>query len=98
MLQFCGFQVLAPQICYSVRYVTPEARAQMLSAWQKRLATIWEEKPLSIIPNSYFELGMEGGFMLKQEVLAQQEGKKQGLTVGQHLGKAFPPSQQLKAP
>uniref|UniRef100_A0A8C3BXU1 NAD(P)H dehydrogenase [quinone] 1 n=1 Tax=Cairina moschata TaxID=8855 RepID=A0A8C3BXU1_CAIMO len=98
MLQFCGFQVLAPQICYSVRYVTPEARAQMLSAWQKRLATIWEEKPLSIIPNSYFELGMEGGFMLKQEVLAQQEGKMQGLTVGQHLGKAFPPNQQLKAP
>lgn len=78
--------------------MTPEARAQMLSAWQKRLATIWEEKPLSIIPNSYFELGMEGGFMLKQEVLAQQEGKMQGLTVGQHLGKAFPPSQQLKAP
>ncbi|KAI6077733.1 NAD(P)H dehydrogenase [quinone] 1 isoform X3 [Aix galericulata] len=91
-------QVLAPQICYSVQYVTPEARAQMLSAWQERLATIWEEKPLSIVPNSYFELGMEGGFMLKQEVLAQQEGKEQGLTVGQHLGKAFPPNQQLKAP
>uniref|UniRef100_A0A8B9V4J0 NAD(P)H dehydrogenase [quinone] 1 n=1 Tax=Anas zonorhyncha TaxID=75864 RepID=A0A8B9V4J0_9AVES len=98
MLQFCGFQVLAPQICYSVRYVTPEARAQMLSAWQKRLATIWEEKPLSIVPNSCFEMSMERGFVLKQEVLAQQEGKKQGLTVGQHLGKAFPPNQQLKAP
>lgn len=98
MLQFCGFQVLAPQICYSVRYVTPEARAQMLSAWQKRLAAIWEEKPLSIIPNSCFEMSMERGFVLKQEVLAQQEGKKQGLTVGQHLGKAFPPNQQLKAP
>ncbi|NWZ28258.1 NQO1 dehydrogenase, partial [Asarcornis scutulata] len=98
MLQFCGFQVLAPQICYSVPYVTPEARAQMLSAWQKRLAAIWEEKPLSSVPNSCFELSMAGGFVLKKEVLAQQEGKKQGLMVGQHLGKAFPPNQQLTAP
>ncbi|XP_040427635.1 NAD(P)H dehydrogenase [quinone] 1 [Cygnus olor] len=98
MLQFCGFQVLAPQICYSVRYVTPEARAQMLSAWRRRLAAIWEEKPLGFIPNSCFELSMAGGFVLKQEVLAQQEGQPQGLTVGQHLGKAFPPDEQLKAP
>uniref|UniRef100_A0A669QVT2 NAD(P)H dehydrogenase [quinone] 1 n=1 Tax=Phasianus colchicus TaxID=9054 RepID=A0A669QVT2_PHACC len=40
-LHFCGFQVLAPQICYSVRYVSPEARAQMLSAWKNRLAAPW---------------------------------------------------------
>ncbi|XP_035193028.1 NAD(P)H dehydrogenase [quinone] 1 [Oxyura jamaicensis] len=98
MLQFCGFQVLAPQICYSVRYVAPEARAQMLSAWRRRLAAIWEEKPLGFIPNSCFELSVAGGFVLKQEVLAQQEEQRQGLTVGQHLGKAFPPDEQLKAP
>ncbi|NXJ10599.1 NQO1 dehydrogenase, partial [Odontophorus gujanensis] len=96
-LHFCGFQMLAPQICYGVRYVGPEVRAQMLSAWKSRLGTVEQEKPLSFIPSSCFELSAAGGFMLKREVLAQQEGKQQGLTVGQHLGKAVPPDGQIRA-
>ncbi|OXB78356.1 UNVERIFIED_CONTAM: hypothetical protein H355_009127 [Colinus virginianus] len=96
-LHFCGFQMLAPQICYSVRYVGPEVRAQMLSAWKSRLGTVQQEKPLSFIPSSSFELSMAGGFVLKREVLAKQEGKQQGLTVGQHLGKAVPPNGQIRA-
>ncbi|NXI71551.1 NQO1 dehydrogenase, partial [Anseranas semipalmata] len=98
MLHFCGFQVLAPQICYGVRHAAPEARAGMLSAWRSRLAAVGEEKPLGFVPSSCFELSVAGGFVLKQEVLAQQEGQRQGLTVGQHLGKAFPPDGQLRAP
>ncbi|NXK46093.1 NQO1 dehydrogenase, partial [Chauna torquata] len=97
VLHFCGFQVLAPQICYGVRHVAPEARAQMLSAWRSRLGAVGEEKPLGFVPNSCFELSVAGGFVLKREVLAQQEGQRQGLTVGQHLGKAFPPDGQLRA-
>ncbi|XP_065601510.1 NAD(P)H dehydrogenase [quinone] 1 [Cyrtonyx montezumae] len=96
-LHFCGFQMLAPQICYGVRYVGPEVRAQMLSAWKSRLSTVEQEKPLSFIPTSCFELSPAGGFMLKREVLAKQEGKQQGLTVGQHLGKAVPPDGQIRA-
>lgn len=96
-LHFCGFQVLAPQICYSVRYVSPEVRAQMLSTWKSRLAAIEKEKPLSFVPNSCFEMSPAGGFVLKRDVLAKQEGQQHGLSVGQHLGKAVPLDGQLRA-
>lgn len=96
-LHFCGFQVLAPQICYSVRYASPEVRAQMLSTWKSRLAAIEKEKPLSFVPNSCFEMSPAGGFVLKRDVLAKQEGQQHGLSVGQHLGKAVPLDGQLRA-
>lgn len=69
----------------------------MLSAWKSRLAAVEQEKPLSFVPNSCFEMSLAGGFVLKREVLAQQEGQQHGLSVGQHLGKAVPLNEQLQA-
>ncbi|XP_062833744.1 ribosyldihydronicotinamide dehydrogenase [quinone] isoform X2 [Anolis carolinensis] len=49
ILQFCGFDVLAPQICFAPEYAPLEERRQMLTSWEKRLKTIWEEKPIPCI-------------------------------------------------
>ncbi|XP_058011547.1 NAD(P)H dehydrogenase [quinone] 1 isoform X2 [Ahaetulla prasina] len=97
-LHFCGFQVLAPQIAFSIGQRTPEdVRSQILEDWKRRLTGIWEEKPLSFAPNSHFELDFAKGFVLKKDVQEDQEKEKYGLTVGQHLGKPFPPDHQVKA-
>uniref|UniRef100_A0A8B9RH72 NAD(P)H dehydrogenase, quinone 1 n=1 Tax=Astyanax mexicanus TaxID=7994 RepID=A0A8B9RH72_ASTMX len=37
VLHFCGFQVLAPQIFWSVAHTPPDARKALLQAWQTRL-------------------------------------------------------------
>lgn len=65
--------------------------------WKERLGSIWEEKPLSFVPSSSFELSFKGGFKLKAEAQEQQKDQKYGLSVGQHLGKAIPPDNQVKA-
>ncbi|XP_053126517.1 NAD(P)H dehydrogenase [quinone] 1 [Hemicordylus capensis] len=96
-LHFCGFQVLEPQIAFSIGHTPPDARSQILEGWKKRLATIWEEKPLRFVPNSSFDMSFAGGFVLKKEVQEQQKEKKYGLAVGQHLGKPLPPDSQVKA-
>ncbi|XP_039186870.1 NAD(P)H dehydrogenase [quinone] 1 isoform X3 [Crotalus tigris] len=97
-LHFCGFQVLAPQIAFSIGQHTPEnVRSQILEDWKKRLRAIWEEEPLSFAPNSLFELNFAKGFVLKKDVQEEREKEKYGLTVGQHLGKPFPPDNQIKA-
>ncbi|XP_032066030.1 NAD(P)H dehydrogenase [quinone] 1 isoform X1 [Thamnophis elegans] len=97
-LHFCGFQVLAPQIAFSIGQRTPEdVRSQILEDWKKRLATIWEETPLRFAPNCLFELNPAQGFVLKEDVREEQGKEPYGLTVGQHLGKPFPPDSQVKA-
>ncbi|XP_069491621.1 NAD(P)H dehydrogenase [quinone] 1 isoform X2 [Ambystoma mexicanum] len=97
ILHFCGFQVLEPQIAYSIAHTPPEAREQILEGWKKRLESIWEEKSISFVPNGDFDLTFPGGFALKKEVQKANSSAKYGLTVGQHLGKALPPDNQVKA-
>ncbi|KAG2469836.1 NQO1 dehydrogenase, partial [Polypterus senegalus] len=94
VLHFCGFQVLPPQISWTPKLSSPEARAAMLNSWRIRLDGIWTEKPLSFVPINSFDLTLNGGFMLKEEVVKSQEGNSNGLTVGQHMGKCIPPNNQ----
>ncbi|KAH0617959.1 hypothetical protein JD844_016766 [Phrynosoma platyrhinos] len=54
ILHFCGFSVLAPQICFAPEYAALEERRQMVTSWAKRLRTIWEEKPINCIPEWYY--------------------------------------------
>ncbi|XP_060110233.1 NAD(P)H dehydrogenase [quinone] 1 [Heteronotia binoei] len=96
-LHFCGFQILEPQIAFSIAHTPPEARSQILEGWKKRLGTIWDEKPLTFAPSSSFDLSFPGGFVLKKEVEQQLQGQKYGLTTGQHLEKPLPPDNQVKA-
>ncbi|CAM5151621.1 unnamed protein product, partial [Eretmochelys imbricata] len=70
---------------------------QILEDWKKRLEAIWEEKPISFVPDINFDLSYVGGFVLKQEVQDRQKAQKYGLSVGKHLGKAIPPDSQVKA-
>ncbi|XP_042294545.1 NAD(P)H dehydrogenase [quinone] 1 [Sceloporus undulatus] len=95
-LHFCGFQILEPQIAFSIGHTPADIRTQILEKWKKRLATIWEEKPLTFVLSGDFE-PMAGGFQLKKAVKAQEEERKYGLSVGQHLGKPLPPDSQVKA-
>ncbi|KAM3918228.1 NAD(P)H dehydrogenase [quinone] 1-like [Leptodactylus fuscus] len=97
ILNYCGFQVLEPQINYSIAHSPPEKRSLILEAWQARLDKIWEEQPICFAPNKNFELSFAGGFVLKKEVLEENANNKYGLTVGQHEGKAFPPDNQVKS-
>ncbi|CAM5094255.1 unnamed protein product [Natator depressus] len=86
-----------PQIAYSISHAPEDARLQILEDWKKRLEAIWEEKPISFVPDSNFDLSYVGSFVLKQEVQDHQKAQKYGLSVGQHLGKAIPPDSQVKA-
>ncbi|XP_074864352.1 NAD(P)H dehydrogenase [quinone] 1 [Carettochelys insculpta] len=97
ILHLCGCQVLEPQITYSISHTPVDVRRQILKGWKKRPATIWDEKPISFVPDSSFDLSFAGGFVLKQEVQERQKVQKYGLTVGQHLGKAIPPDSQVRA-
>ncbi|XP_056384367.1 NAD(P)H dehydrogenase [quinone] 1-like isoform X2 [Hyla sarda] len=96
ILNFCGFKVLEPQISYAVAHIPQEARIGILKSWEKRLETIWDEKPIRFIPIQDFE-GFSGGFVLKKEVEEAKSDDKFGPTVGQNLGKPLPPDSQLKS-
>ncbi|XP_047385637.1 NAD(P)H dehydrogenase [quinone] 1 isoform X2 [Sciurus carolinensis] len=97
ILHFCGFQVLEPQLTYSIGYLPPEARTQVLEGWKKRLEKVWDETPLYFAPSNLFDLGFQKGFLLKKEVQEEQKNKKFGLSVGHHLGKSIPTDNQIKA-
>ncbi|KAM9302349.1 NAD(P)H dehydrogenase [quinone] 1-like [Gastrophryne carolinensis] len=96
ILNFCGFQVLEPQISYSVAHITQEARVEILKNWEKRLVAIWDEKPLRFLPLQDFE-GPSNGFVLKKEVEETLSKSKYGPTVGQNLGKPLLPDSQVTA-
>ncbi|ERE79754.1 NAD(P)H dehydrogenase [quinone] 1-like protein, partial [Cricetulus griseus] len=96
-LHFCGFQVLEPQLVYSIGHTPPDARTQILEGWKKRLETIWDETPLYFAPSSLFDLNFQAGFLLKKEVQEEQKKNKFGLSVGHHLGKSIPADSQIKA-
>ncbi|XP_008831990.1 NAD(P)H dehydrogenase [quinone] 1 [Nannospalax galili] len=97
ILHFCGFQILAPQLAYSIGHTSLEDRTQILEGWKKRLETIWDETPLYYVPSNLFDLNFQAGFLLKKEVQEEQKNNKFGLTVGHHLGKCIPPDGQVKA-
>ncbi|XP_057610028.1 NAD(P)H dehydrogenase [quinone] 1-like isoform X2 [Chionomys nivalis] len=97
ILHFCGFQVLEPQVVYSISHTPPDTRKQILEGWKKRLETIWDEKPLYFTPSSMFDLNFQAGFVLKKEVQEEQKKNKIGLSVGHHLGKSIPADDQTKA-
>ncbi|KAM9302018.1 NAD(P)H dehydrogenase [quinone] 1 [Gastrophryne carolinensis] len=95
MLNFCGFQVLEPEIHYNIMRTSREQGTLLLDGWKSRLAKIWEEKPLHFVPNQDFEMSGAGGFVLKKEVMAKYD--KYGPSVGQNMGKALPPDSQVKS-
>ncbi|XP_023565086.1 NAD(P)H dehydrogenase [quinone] 1 [Octodon degus] len=97
ILHFCGFQVLEPQLMYSIGHTPPDVRTQILEGWKKRLENIWDEKPLYFAPSSLFDLNFQAGFLLKKEIQDEQKNKKFGLSVGHHLGKPIPTDNQIKA-
>uniref|UniRef100_A0A8C9BYV8 NAD(P)H dehydrogenase [quinone] 1 n=1 Tax=Phocoena sinus TaxID=42100 RepID=A0A8C9BYV8_PHOSS len=49
-LHFCGFQVLEPQLTYSIGHTPEDVRIQILEGWKKRLENIWDEMPLYFAP------------------------------------------------
>uniref|UniRef100_A0A8C6W9F8 NAD(P)H dehydrogenase [quinone] 1 n=1 Tax=Nannospalax galili TaxID=1026970 RepID=A0A8C6W9F8_NANGA len=97
ILHFCGFQVLEPQLAYSIGHTPLEDRTRILEGWKKRLDTIWDETPLYFAPSNLFDLNFQAGFLLKKEVQEEQKNNKFGLTVGHHLGKCIPTDNQVKA-
>lgn len=97
ILHFCGFQVLAPQLTYSIGHTPADARIQILEGWKKRLETIWDENALYFAPSNLFELNFQAGFLMKKDVQEEQKNKKVGLSVGHHLGKSIPTDNQIKA-
>ncbi|XP_016044305.1 NAD(P)H dehydrogenase [quinone] 1 [Erinaceus europaeus] len=97
ILYFCGFQVLEPQLMYSIGHTPADTRIQILEGWKKRLGSIWDEKPLSFAPSNLFDLNFQAGYLMKKEVKEEQKNKKVGLSVGHHLGKPIPTDNQIKA-
>ncbi|XP_039330173.1 NAD(P)H dehydrogenase [quinone] 1 isoform X2 [Saimiri boliviensis] len=97
ILHFCGFQVLEPQLTYSIGHTPADTRIQILEGWKKRLENIWDETPLYFAPSSLFDLNFQAGFLMKKEVQNEEKNKKFGLSVGHHLGKSIPTDNQIKA-
>ncbi|MFA5120788.1 NAD(P)H-dependent oxidoreductase [Zavarzinia sp.] len=50
ILQFLGFEVLAPELHHGPARATPEQRSAWLAAWQARLAAIGQESPYDVGP------------------------------------------------
>lgn len=50
ILQFVGFDVLAPQICYAPVRADDATRKTWLADWEKRLVDITTESPISVGP------------------------------------------------
>lgn len=44
-LNFLGYNVLKPHICYGILSATEEARKEMLQAWRKRVVNLFNEEP-----------------------------------------------------
>uniref|UniRef100_A0A1A8NBQ5 NAD(P)H dehydrogenase [quinone] 1 n=1 Tax=Nothobranchius pienaari TaxID=704102 RepID=A0A1A8NBQ5_9TELE len=97
-LNFCGFQVLAPQIFWGPGHCPPDVRTKLLEGWRARLKGLLEENPLTFPPLEFFDLSFKAGFKLKQEVREQQACQPFGISTGHHLGKPLPPDNQTKAP
>uniref|UniRef100_A0A3Q3B669 Flavodoxin-like fold domain-containing protein n=1 Tax=Kryptolebias marmoratus TaxID=37003 RepID=A0A3Q3B669_KRYMA len=93
ILNYCGFQVLAPQIFWAPALTADEDRKSMLEAWRTRLQGLLEEKPLSFFSLDCFD---EKAFQLKPDVHEKHASKEFGLTVGIHLNKPLPPHSQMK--
>ncbi|KAJ8252392.1 hypothetical protein COCON_G00217040 [Conger conger] len=91
ILNYCGFQVLAPQIFWAPKKSTSEGRNGMLEVWRKRLDGLLEEKPLTFPLSECFE-----GFQLKQSEQDKWAALQFGPTVGHHLGMPLPPNNQLQ--
>uniref|UniRef100_A0A2K5RVH2 NAD(P)H dehydrogenase [quinone] 1 n=1 Tax=Cebus imitator TaxID=2715852 RepID=A0A2K5RVH2_CEBIM len=70
ILHFCGFQVLEPQLTYSIGHTPADTQIQILEGWKKRLENIWDETPLYFAPSSLFDLNFQAGFLMKKEVFA----------------------------
>ncbi|KAL4613704.1 NAD(P)H dehydrogenase quinone 1-like isoform X1 [Arapaima gigas] len=97
VLNFCGFQVLPPQIFWAPATSPTSVRKVMLEAWQTRLGALWEETPLSFAKMHLFDMSLQGGFRLRPEVKEQHQGDTYGITTGQHLGKPLLPNNQIRA-
>ncbi|KAK9969263.1 hypothetical protein ABG768_027456 [Culter alburnus] len=95
VLNYCGFQVLAPQIFWAPTHLSAEARGSLLEGWRTRLQGLFSEVPLAFPPVDSFDEGK--GFQLKPEVQEKQADSPFGLTVGHHLEKPLPPHSQMKA-
>ncbi|XP_077071623.1 NAD(P)H dehydrogenase [quinone] 1-like isoform X1 [Siphateles boraxobius] len=95
VLNYCGFQVLAPQVFWAPTRLSAEARDSLLKGWRTRLQGLLSEAPLSFPPVDSFD--EVKGFQLKPEVHEKQADSPFGLTVGHHLGKRLPPHSQMKA-
>uniref|UniRef100_A0A8D3D3L3 Flavodoxin-like fold domain-containing protein n=1 Tax=Scophthalmus maximus TaxID=52904 RepID=A0A8D3D3L3_SCOMX len=66
ILNYCGFQVLAPQIFWAPSHITTAARKTMLEAWC----------PLTFTPSDCFD--GEKGFQLKPEFHEKHANKESG--------------------
>lgn len=97
ILHFCGFQVLEPQIFWSIEHTPPPIRTTLLDAWGMRLKGIWEEKPLFFASSALFDLSFQGGFLLTSEAKEKLRTAPHGITTAQHLGKPLPPNNQIKS-
>ncbi|XP_063043864.1 NAD(P)H dehydrogenase [quinone] 1 [Engraulis encrasicolus] len=97
VLHFCGFQVLEPQVFWSIAHTPPAIRTALLEAWRARLSGIWEEKSLSFASSTLFDLTFQGGFRMTEEVKEKLSSQPHGITTGHHIGKPLPPNNQTKA-
>ncbi|XP_018606901.1 NAD(P)H dehydrogenase [quinone] 1 isoform X1 [Scleropages formosus] len=98
VLNFCGFQVLPPQIFWAPARSPPSVREAMLEVWRTRLGALWEETPLSFIKTDLFDLSLQTGFRLRPEVKEELQADAYGITTGHHLGKPLPPNNQMRPP
>lgn len=89
ILHFCGFQVLEPQLTYSIGHTPADARIQILEGWKKRLENIWDETPLYFAPSSLFDLNFQAGFLMKKRYRMRRKTRNLPFC-GPSLGQVHP--------
>lgn len=89
ILRYCGFDVMAPNICFAPAHMDQNAREEFLQKWADRLRQLAQERPLSFIP--FANVNMQAGMTLRKEYLESKAATGQlPPTIGHHLGKRFP--------
>ena len=87
-LKFAGFDVLKPQISFGPSYTDDTGRRKMLSEWEARLKSIFDEKPIPFISVTNFDLMK--GCVMSDECLEREKKQKVASTIGHHLGRPLP--------
>ncbi|OWF37083.1 NAD(P)H dehydrogenase [quinone] 1 [Mizuhopecten yessoensis] len=85
LLQFCGFDVMRPHICFCPGYSSDDQRKEYLVKLTNRLKGLYEESPQNFVSVNNFD--PKKGFAMTEEYVQKESNNAKAPSIGHHLGK-----------